>query len=312
MGLVLAPLQQWLFLSAASVSVGCVAWRLFVAPRAAASVPADTAAVLGRIAERVAGLGLIASLTLLVAWALRMVAQVAAFRDPFVPLWEDVSFLLFETFWGTVWMAQGVLLVLLAIAFWRARAAGPSSTPQEAPPVWWIAAALAIAMVTTLALSSHAMGVERGRPWLVAADALHGLTAGTWIGSLAVILAVGRVGAGGDTDVGAFAAQIRSFSPLALASGIALVTMGSLLSWTHVQSWANLFGTPYGRILTAKVGLAGVVFAAGFWNWRRGLPDCDHPQGAEALRARAAGEVFMAMGVLLLTAVLVNSPKPGE
>jgi putative copper export protein len=237
---------------------------------------------------------------------------VAAFRDPFVPLWEDVSFLLFETFWGTVWMVQGGLLVLLAIAFWRARAVGATSEPRVATPVWWIAGALALAMVTTLALSSHAMGVERGRPWLVAADALHGLTAGTWIGSLAVILAVGRGGAEGGADVGAFAAQIRSFSPLALASGIALVSMGSLLSWTHVQSWANLFGTSYGRILSAKVGLAGVVFAAGFWNWRRGLPDCDHPRGAAALRARAAGEVLFAVGVLLLTAVLVNSPKPGE
>jgi len=218
---------------------------------------------------------------------------------------------LFETFWGTVWMVQGVLLVLLAIVFWRARAAGPTSDPRVTTPVWWIAGALALAMVTTLALSSHAMSVKGGRPWFVAADALHGLTAGTWIGSLAVILAVGRGGEAGG-EIGVFAAQIRSFSPLALASGIALVTMGSLLSWTHVQSWANLFGTPYGRILAVKVGLAGIVFAAGFWNWRRGLPDCDHPQGAAALRARAAGEVFMAVGVLLLTAVLVNSAKPGE
>jgi putative copper export protein len=312
MGLVLAPLQQWLFLSAASVSIGCVAWRLFVAPRAAASVPPDTAAALGRIAARVADLALVTAMTLLLAWVLRMVAQVAAFRDPFVPLWEDVSFLLFETFWGTVWMAQGVLVLLLAIAFWRARAAGPSTTPREAPAVWWIAAGLAAGVVTTLALSSHAMGVERARPFFVAADALHGLTAGTWIGSLAVVLAVGRLGPGGTDDVGVFAAQIRSFSPLALASGITLVVMGSLLSWTHVQSWANLVGTPYGRILAAKVGLAAVVFAAGFWNWRRGLPDCDHLEGAAALRSRAAGEVFMALGVLLLTAVLVNSPKPGE
>jgi putative copper export protein len=311
MGLVLAPLQQWLFLCAASLAIGCIAWRLFVAPRAAASAPMDVAAALGLIAERVARLGLLAALALLLAWALRMVAQVAAFRDPFVPLREDVSFLLFETFWGTVWMAQGVLLGLLAIAFWRARAAGVSD-PRVTTPMWWTAAALALAMVTTLALSSHAMGVDRGRSWFVAADALHGLTAGTWIGSLAVILAVGRGGAKGGAAVGAFAAQIRSFSPLALASGIALVAMGSLLSWTHVQSWANLFGTPYGRILTAKVGVASAVFAAGLWNWRRGLPDCDHPPGAAALRGRAAGEVFLAVGVLLLTAVLVNSPKPGD
>ena len=303
MAAVLAPLQQWIFLSAASLAVGCAAWRLLVAPRAARSCADSTREDLRRIGERVARLGLGAALVLVLAWALRMVAQVMAFRDPFVPLREDVSFLLFETFWGTVWMAQGVLVVLLVIGFWIARASAPA---------WWFVAVVALGVVTTLALSSHAMGVERGRPWLVAADALHGLTAGTWIGSLAVILAVGRGADRSHLDVSAFAAQIRSFSPLALASGITLVTMGLALSWTHVQTFANLFGTPYGRILIAKVGLAGAVFAAGFWNWRRGLPDCEHPRGAAALQGRAAGEVFLALGVLLLTAVLVNSPKPGE
>ncbi len=156
------------------------------------------------------------------------------------------------------------------------------------------------------------MGVERGRALLVAADAVHGLTAGTWIGSLAVILGVGRPVTEPADDPSLFSAQIRSFSPLALASGITLVTMGGVLGWTHVQSFANLVGTPYGRILSFKVAIAGAVFAVGFWNWRRWLPKSDDPAGASILRSRAAGEVFLAVGVLLLTAVLVNSGKPGD
>jgi putative copper export protein len=308
---VFAPLQQWLFLSAASLAIGCVAWRLFVVPRAAASATDGTRETLGRIGGRVALLGFSAALVLILAWVLRMTAQVVAFRDPFVPLREDVSFLLFETFWGTVWMAQGAVLVLFAVGFGLARSRG-ASDPRVPPPVWWFLSVLVLALVTTLALSSHAMSVERGRPLIVAADALHALTAGTWIGSLAVILAVGRGPSEGGADLSAFAAQIRSFSPLALASGTTLVTVGVLLSWTHVQSMANLWGTTYGRLLTAKVALAGAVFATGFWNWRRGVPYCDHPEGATMVRGRAAGEVFFAVGVLLLTAVLVNSPKPGE
>ncbi|MGE0161318.1 MAG: copper resistance D family protein [Gemmatimonadales bacterium] len=309
---VLAPLQQWLLICGASLAVGCAAWRLFVAPRAALSLPDATRAELSSIASRVARLGAIAAALLLVAWALRMVAQVMAFRDPFVPLREDVSFLLFETFWGTVWMAQGVVLLLLVVAFWGARVARSPEEPRRPSIAWWVAGALVLALAATLALSSHAMGVERGRPWLVAADALHALTAGTWIGSLAVILGVGRGASEADGDPSAFAAQIRSFSPLALASGMTLVSMGVLLSWTHVQSFANLFGTRYGRILAAKIAVAGAVFVVGFLNWRRGVPACDRPEGAAEVRSRAAGEVFFAVGVLLLTAVLVNSPKPGE
>ena len=309
---VLAPLQQWLLLSAASLAIGCVAWRLFVAPRAAESATDVTRQDLGRIGRRVTRLGFSAAVVLVLAWALRMTVQVIAFRDPFVPLREDVSFLLFETFWGTVWMAQGAVLVLLVLGFGLARARDAASDPRVSSPAWSFLGFLVLALVATLALSSHAMSVERGRPLIVVADALHALTAGTWIGSLAVILAVGRGAPESGADVGAFAAQIRSFSPLALASGITLVALGALLSWTHVQSLPNLLGTPYGRLLTAKVGLAGAVFAAGFWNWRRGVPTLDHLEGASAVRSRAAGEVFFAVGVLLLTAVLVNSPKPGE
>jgi putative copper export protein len=163
----------------------------------------------------------------------------------------------------------------------------------------------------TLSLSSHAMGVER-RALFVTADAVHALTASTWMGALAVILAVGRPSSETATDVSVFAAQIRSFSPMALASGITLVAVGVLLAWTHVQTLANLFGTRYGRLLIAKVGIAGGVFAAGFWNWRRGIPNVDRFEGVAAVRSRAAGEVFLALGVLLVTAVLVHSPKPEE
>jgi copper transport protein len=204
-------------------------------------------------------------------------------------------------------MAQGVVTVLLGAAFWLAGRPDDSLAPR---PAWWAAGALALAMVMTLSLSSHAMGVERARPLFVTADALHALTAGTWMGTLAVILGVGRATA--TDDVGIFAPQIRSFSPMALTSGITLVAMGTLLAWTHVQTFANLFETRYGRLLIAKILVAGGVFAAGFWNWRRGLSSSDHPAGAAALRALAAAEVFFAVGVLLLTAVLVHSPKPGD
>lgn len=291
----LATLQQWLLFSGAILVVGCVAWRLVVAVR----IP--TSAALADVGRRVAGFGLVATLVVLVAWALRMVVQVRGFRDPFVPLWDDVSFLLFETTWGTVWMAQGALLPILFGAFAWAR--GGSVT------AWRVAGVFALGLVATLAMASHAMGVESARGLFVTADAVHALAAGCWVGSLAVLVAFGRCGAG-DEGRALFVAQLRAFSPLAQVSVAALITMGVLLTWEHIGTLSNLWLTGYGRVLSAKVLLASAVFLAGLVNWRRGLPVMDTEAGAAAIHRRSVLEVGLATGVLLLTAVLVHSVKP--
>lgn len=306
---VLAALQQWVLFLGTTLVVGCMAWRVFIAPRAVLLLAAGQDSALASIERRVAGIGLLVTVLLLAAWGLRLVVQVMGFRDPFVPLWDDVSLLLFDLFWGTVWMAQGAVLLLLLAAFWRLRAERAFDA-RRVPPLWWGAAALTLGLVTTLALSSHAMGVERARSVVVAADGLHALAAGTWIGSLAVILTAGRPAAPTDSDVAAFGAQLRSFSPMALTSGFVLVLMGTALAWTHVQSFANLWGTTYGRLLASKVGVAALVFGVGFWNWRGGLAISHRPEGAATVWRRASGEVLLAAGVLLLTAVLVHATKP--
>jgi putative copper resistance protein D len=298
----LATFQQWLLFSGAVLAVGCVTWRIVIVPRASSMVAPAVARHLSSIERRVAGAGLIATLVLVVAWALRMVVQVRGFRDPFVPLWDDVSFLLFETFWGTGWMMQGVVVTLLLGAFGWAR--GGSTV------AWRIAGVLVLGLVTTLALASHAMGLESARALFVTADAVHALAAGCWIGSLAIILTLGRGAEGGDEARAWFAAQLRAFSPLAIASVSALIAMGAALAWTHIGAVSNLWETGYGRVLSAKVVLAGAVFLAGLVNWRRGLAVMDTVEGAAAIHRRASAEVGMAVVVLLLTAVLVHSVKP--
>jgi len=304
---VLAAVQQWLLFTGVVAVVGCVAWRLVVAPRAARTLGESGAAPLAAIERRVARLGLITALLLVVAWMLRMVVQVLGFHFPGDPLWPDVSFLLFETFWGTVWMAQGVLIPLTAIAFWiaRRRVGRPGLSAG-----WWAALALVLGLAATLAMSGHAMGVDSWRTLLVTADTVHTLAAGTWIGSLGVILSAGRPPGAGREAVAPFAAQLRSFSSMAVVSVTALVTMGLVLSWTHLTALSDLWTMSYGRLLTAKVALAGVVLGVGFWNWRRGLPGADSEVGAGRVRRHAVWEVSFAAGVLLLTALLVHSVKP--
>ena len=296
----LATFQQWLLFTGAVLAVGCVAWRLVIVPAVLRGAPSANPE-LTRIERSVAATGVLAGSVAVIAWALRMVVQVRGFRDPFVPLLEDVSFLLFETFWGTVWMAQGAVLPLLVGAFVWARGGSFAA--------WRSAALLALALVATLSMASHAMGVEGARVLFVTADAVHALAAGCWIGSLAVVVTVGRPGlTGGGRAL--FAAQLRAFSPMAIVSVAALVTMGSLLSYEHVGALSNLWGTGYGRVLMGKVGVFGAVSFVGFINWRRGLVVSDTEDGSRSVHRRATVEVGLAVGVLLLTAVLVHSVKP--
>ena len=295
----LTTFQQWALFCGVVIVVGCVAWVAAVAPRIGGPGALDEANGLSRIQRAVATIGVLAALVLVAAWLLRGVVQVMGFRDPFVPLSEDVSFLLFETFWGTVWMAQGAVVPLLGVAFWLARG--------RRRWAWWAAGGLALALVATLALSGHAMGVDSRRALIVTADAVHTLAAGTWIGSLGIILTAGRRAERGS---GLFAAQLRSFSPLAMVSVAALTGMGVVLAWTHLRTFSDLWTTGYGRILSAKVGLVGLVLLVGLWNWRMGLPRVDTPEGEVEVQRHAAWEVSLAVGVVMLTAILVHSAKP--
>jgi putative copper export protein len=89
-----------------------------------------------------------------------------------------------------------------------------------------------------------------------------------------------------------------------------LLSMGIVLAWTHLTQLSDLWTMTYGRVLSAKVALAMVVFAAGFLNWRKGVPSLDTQAAVRATERRAAWEVCIATGVLLLTAVLVHSVLP--
>lgn len=289
-------------------------------PRARGSRPQGSLhAELSSLSPRVARFAALVSLVLLPAWLLRLQGQLASFRDPFVPLSEDLSFLVLETFWGWSWIAQGVLFLMLAGGFLllgrRERAAPPPVLPRQVPgdpppavpfPRGWTLAGIGVlAVVATVALQSHAMGVPTNRWLAVTLDGAHTLAAGAWIGSLVLLLVAGRKGSG---EV--FAAQLRAFSPVAMVSVGVLVFAGFLLSTQHVMAWENLWGSPYGRMLLVKVGLAGGVMLLGAINWRRGLPTLDGEAGRRALRQRGWMEVGAAVAVLVATAILTGMPMP--
>jgi putative copper export protein len=323
------PLQRWLLFAGSLLLTGAVSWRGFIAPRVRFRLTGDTLdhaaehPAIARLERAVASWGLVASLALLVAWALRLHVQVVDFRDPFAPLSEDLRLLLFQTNWGAIWFAQGavILLALPTFLILRFRAGStlppppgltPEGVPRTTPPPlelplrWKVAGGLVLLLLLSLSLSSHAMSVPGSRALAVSADMSHAGAAGIWVGSLALILLSHRRES---LENGLLEAQLSAFSPVAMVAVGILLIAGLPLSAFHVHEIPALWESRYGLTLSLKVLVALSVMGIGFWNWRRGLPAL-RAHGSTRVLRMAALEVGLAAAVLLITAVLVRTPVP--
>jgi putative copper export protein len=314
MEILLPPVQRGILFAGLMGLGGIAAWRLWIAPwaepgaRETGASEGDAAGAGPRDVDELrqwsSRVGAVLAFGLLPVWGLRLQVQVLGFRDPFVPWWEDASFLIAETVWGWSWMVQGAILLLLGLLFWRdARGGERSADLTGKPPAWLLVGVAGLAL--TNALASHAMSVPFNRWVAVALDALHLLAAGSWIGSLILILVLAR----GPREA-LLAPQLRAFSPVAMVSVAILGFSGLQLSAQHLMAWENVFGSPYGRMLVVKVAIVGVVLAMGAWNWRRGLPLLDTQHGRRLVRTRAGMEIAAAALVLAATAILTGMSMP--
>lgn len=316
---VLPLVQRWLLFAGVLLLTGVATWRVFISPRAIRMLGPDDSPDLSRtfndVAARAAGLAAITAVVLVHVWLLRLVVQLMAFRDPFAPLRDDLELLVGGTTWGTVWMFQGMVLLWLATGFlilaMRRRPMTGSDGVRPLPVAWYGAVVGVLLLVLTLAMSSHAMSMA-GRGILVTADALHTLAAGTWLGSLAVILAARPRNVDRAALARVQAAQLRAFSPVAVVSVAVLVAMGTWLSWQHLGGIHNLWQSRYGQVLAGKLLVVAAVLLLGLLNWRRGLPALDGDDGIRSVRRRAAIELAAAAIVLGMTAVLTGTSMPGE
>ena len=160
-------------------------------------------------------------------------------------------------------------------------------------PLPRIALALpAAALAVSMPLAGHAW-TQSPRAVLVAADLVHVLAAGTWLGAL-VLLVAGRRGID----------DVKRFSAFALPAVVALVVAGSTQAWFYLDSPGDLVGDSYGIAITAKVLLLGGIVALAARN-RRALE-----RGARGLKQAMRAEVALALLVVAATATLVRLSPP--
>ncbi|MCC6317267.1 MAG: CopD family protein [Gemmatimonadaceae bacterium] len=280
-----AAVLRWIAFVAASIVCGVTASR-FLLPREG---PHPT--------QRVAALVRTAALAIIATLAGRMAQQALAFAAEPSGAWAMVPVLL-GTPWGWAWAGQAAGAITLALR------PGLIATSSRAFVAWLVTGVV----VAAPAFQGHAFGAPRLSGYATAADVVHLVAAGLWIGTLFVIV-VDRLPGSTPASAGVV---IRAFSPWALTSAATLGATGVFASWLHVGTLPALWGSSYGRMVLLKLSLVAAVAVVGAINWRRLTPGLLRPDGVQRLAASARVELALAAAVFAATAVLVATPLPGE
>jgi putative copper export protein/mono/diheme cytochrome c family protein len=192
------------------------------------------------------------------------------------------------THFGHMVLARSVLLLLLVPL---------AVLPAPRGPASFAATMLAGATLALQAATSHASAMEGGTgAGLVAAEALHLLAAGAWLGGLLPLLLCVRF-----APPELAAAALRRFFPLGCAAVATLVLTSVVSALALVGSVPALIGTSYGRVALLKLGLFATLF--GFAALNR-LVFCTRP-GAP-LRRSLMGETGVAVMLLIAAGSLAH------
>ncbi|HEX9445636.1 MAG TPA: CopD family protein, partial [Candidatus Binatia bacterium] len=231
----------------------------------------------------------------LLAAALGLVLQGAKLQGGGWPALEILGRYLTRTQSGKIWLwrelyAAALLLLLLAFR----EGANPARVAG------WLFA-LALPLVASRSLMSHAAAVRDNALLAVAADAAHLVATALWAGGLPALFWALRDSRRRRPPLAWAAETVARFSRLALASVALLVTTGLYQSWVELQSWSALFATAYGRVLLLKLALFLPMLALGAVNLFSTKPNLAKAESENPLferRARRRIGAESALGVL--------------
>jgi len=231
---------------------------------------------------------------------------------------DIVRSVLTRTQFGRVWQLRlGLLALLAGFLLFRER---------EQDDKDWIAlrlegVILGGGLLAALAWAGHAAATQ-GRAGLThrAADSIHLLATGVWLGglvALALLLTRARRSMGPSWAVVVREAT-RRFSALGLVCVCSLVLTGVVNEWMLVGNIAPLVGTPYGRLLLLKLSLLPPLIAIAAANLLRlkprllAAPASDWDETARdllrRLRRNVIAEACLGATILLIVGALGITP----
>jgi len=280
---------RWLYFAALALLIGGIGFRLVVLPRV---VPP----ALERRFFKVAGIGAVAVIQVgIVAFILR---AEDALQLPFgrllygnlAPVAEGTRFgkAFIAMTLGFTWVAALLFLAWLT----------------DRRVLLWPALVLSLTLASGLSLSGHS-AADRGSSWLSQlADWLHLSAAVLWVGGLVQLAAC----------VWPLAPELRRdvflrFARLAPALIAVLVSAGVYLSILRLPRLSDLWSAGYGQVLLVKLALVSAALAWGAFHHFIVRPRLDRTSWT---RKSLVGESAIAMSILLLAAILVDSKPPPQ
>jgi copper transport protein len=171
----------------------------------------------------------------------------------------------------------------------------------------WPVLVAGLVLASGLSLSGHS-AADAGHSWLSElADWVHLSAATLWIGGLVQLAAV----------VWPAAPELRRtaflrFSRLATVLIALLLAAGTYLSILRLPHVHDLWTTGYGHVLLVKLSLVALALAWGAVHHFLAVPKIEQPGVVGRLSRSLVGESAVAMAVLLLAAVLVDSRPPPQ
>jgi copper transport protein len=285
-------LVKWGYFLGLALLVGGLAFRLLIIGRRA--TPA-----LDRRFYLVIGAGAVASIELGILGFLLRARD--AFQLPFGRLlYGDLSPLAQGTRFGTAFIAMTLGLAVIAGILFLAWL-------TERPVLLWPALVCGLVLISGLSLSGHS-AVDTGSSWRSElADWVHLAAACIWVGGLVQLAFV----------VWPKAPELRReaflrFSQLAGAVVGLMVVAGAYLAYVRLPQASDLWQERYGQVLLLKSALVGLALSWGALHHFVVRPALQRGRGtgSNAISRSLLGESAVAMALLLIAAVLVDSNPP--
>ncbi len=167
----------------------------------------------------------------------------------------------------------------------------------------------ALIAIAASVMTSHSASRMEDRPFLVTMTTAHYLATASWIGGLPYLwLAVKRF-----TDNQVRMTIVARFSRMALISVAVLLIAGFGMSFLYVGSWAAVYGTAYGVMVSTKAILLGCLMLLGAANFFivRNIRN-DQGTGIQSLRRFAEAEIGIGLTVILAAASLTSQPPSAD
>jgi putative copper resistance protein D len=294
--------------------VACARFMQFVAAALLFGVPLFLLYGAGRAGPTTAGwtrrLVRLCAALLLLGTATSLFAQTATMAgDPAMAFdGETLGTVLSGTTFGYAIIARLALAVLALLV-------GLGLPPARL--LWLATTGLGALILASFAWTGHGAS-ETGPAGAIhaAADVIHLIAAGVWLGALAALgmMVSASYGSGDRADLQAVRLALANFSGVGSVVVAALLASGLVNSWFLVgpSHLTGLFTSPYGQLLLLKVGLFALMLALAASNRFRLTPRLglalagggDPASSVRALRRSLLLESGLGLGVVALVSIL--------